>query len=191
MLIPTGTRHYSSLTGSMWRPVRCQFCGSESSYKLTRRGAGLASAPLFLDMPGAKKRAASKAESDLMRTLLNPRVVDAVPCPDCGKYQPRMIAKIRRGSWKPVTYAGLLMMVVALFTFFIALTYSHNPFTDRTFLIFVGLGVLFFFIQIAHAMTIDPNRDEAGGRRSAPSADVIRRSDYAKADREKIYVDGW
>jgi len=191
MLIPTGSRHYVSLTGSIWRAVRCEFCGSEFAYKMTRRGAGLASAPLFLDMPGAKKRATSKAESDLTRTLLNPRVVDPVPCPDCGKYQARMVARIRRSSWKPVTYAGLLMMVAALFTFFIALTYSHNPFTDRPFLIFIGVGALFFFIQIAHATTIDPNREEAGGRRPAPSRNVIRRSDYAQADHEKIFVEGW
>lgn len=157
MLVPVGLRHLTSMTGSIWRAVRCEFCACEFAYRLTRRGSGLATSPLFLDNQGASARSSARAKRDLVRNLENPRTVDPVPCPDCGRYQSLMVRKLRQDSWKALTIFGWLMLTTALFAFFISLTLQHNPLTDRVFLVALVLGFLCFGIRRTHASRLDPN----------------------------------
>jgi hypothetical protein len=73
--------------------VTCHWCGHPFSYRIVRSVAG---------------RDVARAEERLRRVLHTER--DAVPCPECGRFQPDMLPLLRESHKRPLLHAGLAVL---------------------------------------------------------------------------------
>jgi hypothetical protein len=114
LLIPTGSVHDAKLTGSVVKDVKCAFCHNQYFFVLTRTGEGRETAPLFIGQDDARRKATAKAHDRLAFALRFG--VDAVSCPNCGKYQPRMVEAARdlRMSVKKIMTITVVVLVLAM-----------------------------------------------------------------------------
>jgi hypothetical protein len=84
--------------------VRCEHCGAEYVYHLSRTGIGEAGFGLTGDQATANQRAAEAAFADLVTALETG--TEAVPCPECFKYQAHMAEAARKIQWGRVRGLG-------------------------------------------------------------------------------------
>jgi hypothetical protein len=87
--------------------VVCTRCGCEFFYKFTRIGKGSAQAPYGLGVDRATRKANEKAQKDLDRRLASE--AELVPCPKCNWVNDELVAGFRRGSYRRLGEAGVLI----------------------------------------------------------------------------------
>src|SRR5688500_11096831 len=95
---------YVTITHTVPRHVRCEHCGEEYVYELTRTGMGVSEWYTGEAEEVAGQRAADKAAEDLSRAISTE--AEAVPCPACRKYQDHMAAAARQLRWGWVKRLG-------------------------------------------------------------------------------------
>src|SRR5688572_20468934 len=93
MVLPS-MEYTATVSGSVPKFVRCEQCGFEYVYELTRRASGQGTSFLFLDNEGAESAAHAAAHQALVAKLED--AIDPVPCLGCGHYQADMVALLRR-----------------------------------------------------------------------------------------------
>ena len=170
-MIPTGMRYTSTVSGSVWKAVSCEFCRLDYAYKMTRKTTGTGRSVMFLDNAGAQQRARAAAISNLQRELEGQ--FDAVACPKCGRYQTQMFGKVR---WKQ---RGTLTTIVLVILIALSLlSVVAGPFG-------VGAGVLLglplIIIGEIRRRRFDPNEDADLRAGKALAENVVRRTDYEAA----------
>jgi hypothetical protein len=179
-------------TGSAGREVRCEQCGFEYFYVLSRKGWGQGFSPYFLNNQGARARARVQAEDTLARKLA--KGIDAVPCPRCGWYQATMVAKLKRLrlAWmKTVAWVTALPAVFCLFAA-VSETVSPGPAsTPRTTLLcslLAGLftaGTLLPLVRYFLVRDYEPNAEDVETRKANGQARAISREDYRRLQQEQ------
>ncbi|MBN9122508.1 MAG: hypothetical protein J0I06_25745 [Planctomycetes bacterium] len=93
-----------SVSRAVPRHVRCEHCGAEYVYHLSRVGIGEAGYGLTDSQEVVNQKAANAAFADLWREL--DTGAEAVPCPACFKYQAHMTAAARAVQWGWVRGVG-------------------------------------------------------------------------------------
>src|SRR5579871_6578709 len=112
-MIPTGRRYTSTITGWVWRPVRCEKCGCEFAYKLKIVAQGQGYSPLFLNNNGAKSAAADKARQNFDQKVKSD--ITAVNCPDCTHLQPNMVRWLKNKRRTLLLGPAVALAVVLFF----------------------------------------------------------------------------
>jgi hypothetical protein len=112
MVIPVGMDYTATVQGSAIKLVQCEQCQQEYLYQMTRSAFGESRSVLFLNMEGAKDRAANKAQ-ELLRQKLE-KTCDPVPCPACGWYQQNMVARARYLRYKWMSTLAIAMLPIGL-----------------------------------------------------------------------------
>jgi hypothetical protein len=92
--VPT-VLYYSSRT--VPRYVRCDHCGANFIYELTRTGCGEGPQIMVEGQITTSRDAVERSIADLERELATG--AEAVPCPRCFQYQQHMTAAARRVQW--------------------------------------------------------------------------------------------
>jgi hypothetical protein len=98
--------------GTVLKGVKCESCGTEYVYALTRVSKGVAHSPYFLDNKGAQRRAGAEAQRNLEKRLA--RECAAAPCPRCGWVQKHMFAVARGEQWGKHSQTGCSTFWVAV-----------------------------------------------------------------------------
>jgi hypothetical protein len=121
MGIPFAKDYTATVTGTVFKTVRCEKCQTEYAYPVTRTASDRGTGFLFLDDKGAMGRAEGGAKEALRRELDN--AIEAVPCPGCGWYQATMIpllqsrvcASLRSGGAWLLAQSGLFLFLLCCF----------------------------------------------------------------------------
>lgn len=167
--IPRWTFTHES-RGMVVRNVRCERCAHDYGYRITRMAKGSATSWLFLDNDGARATAWEEAEAGLARALEEGE--EAVPCPECGWYQQRMIPLARRKYGRAAKVAGVVLLAAGVATF-VALVVSsgewRNPGQWGLIEAVAGglafAGTCFLLARYAMAAGHDPNQGSVEERR--------------------------
>jgi hypothetical protein len=93
-----GIEYTARRVGSVAKAVRCERCGSDYSYTMTRKAKGIGHSPGALRNAAAQAEAAEIAEKKVAKKLA--REAEAVPCPDCGWVQTSMVIAVRRQAYR-------------------------------------------------------------------------------------------
>lgn len=106
--VPIGFHHSAKLSETVERSTRCEVCGFEYQYKLTRSVSGKSFQGLFGSRENAEHRARVRAQQRLKKALAIDR--EAVVCPGC-----RVLTPSLSGTWKRAVFmnVGGLILVVA------------------------------------------------------------------------------
>ena len=75
------------------KEVTCQHCQAEYLYVIERTAIGQATTLYHFNEEGARDRSQTRAQTNLQ---VIEKDFDLVPCPNCGSYQPQMVAFLRR-----------------------------------------------------------------------------------------------
>src|SRR5438309_799407 len=170
--IPTGMRYTATVSGSVWKPLTCEFCKLDFAYRITRKATGTGRSALFLDNDGARARAGSYAYANLQREL--EKSFEVVPCPKCGRYQAQMFSKLKWKKKGGLTIAGIIGVV---------LTATVAPAVPSPLLVFAigaALSVAALVIGELRRSRFDPNAD-CETRTGDRGENVVKRSDYEAA----------
>jgi hypothetical protein len=89
--------------------VKCEHCGCEFAYKLTRSAEGTGSDVLWLNEQGAVRKAQSNAQNSLQQKMSE---IDAIHCPDCGKYQKSMVSMLISNKRRTGSGIGCSLLLV-------------------------------------------------------------------------------
>lgn len=93
-----------AVTHAVPRHTLCEHCGAEFVYHLERTGVGEGGYGLSASQEAAHERAVQNAHVDLRREL--DTGAEAVPCPECLKYQSHMTEAARAEQWGHVRRFG-------------------------------------------------------------------------------------
>jgi hypothetical protein len=191
-MIYFGGRYSCSVAGSVWKEVCCAECQCEYLYLLSRTGSGSGSSPYYIDNDGAQRRAEQAAVKNLQRRL--ERDCDAVPCPDCGMYQPLMVRLLRRRRWGWAHIVGWIGIAAAVVVaWLVGQMTGVRPvpsFGKRLIsipsIVFLGAGVGLIALSWGGRMLYDPNADavERAGSRGPVSEGPYRRAEFEATMRE-------
>src|SRR5262249_25129654 len=105
-----------SATRTVARHVSCEHCETAFVYEMTRTGYGESRDERLEDMPAAHARATEAAFAALDEALATG--AEAVPCPNCLKYQRHMFAAARQVQWgwlRGLGSQGLVALPVVAF----------------------------------------------------------------------------
>lgn len=101
------TRRYSArVSGTAWKPLRCERCQTQFAYQVTREFTGQGVSPYMLDNAGAQERARAAAHKGLEHSLANAR--DDVPCPKCLAYNGDAVLRLKKAKYGWMFMLGLL-----------------------------------------------------------------------------------
>ena len=112
-----GNTYTATAAGSVLKLVHCEQCNHEFGYKMSRKAAGDAFSTLGLSNQRAADAAETQAGKRLQRKLA--KSCDPVPCPECGLYQPEMVARLRvvRFKWLDNPVFGLILSPIFMSIF--------------------------------------------------------------------------
>jgi hypothetical protein len=157
-----GTEYTSTIEVSVWKEHTCVACANKYRYLFRRTISGSGGS-------------AEKAEREARKTAVNSleHEADMQPCPECGLYQPDMIAAQRSGQhwlafWALPSMASLI--------FILAMCDLLNYATSGIVLAVSALGVLLWNVLIDRS---NPNADLAANRELA--AQRIEEGDLANS----------
>ena len=173
-----------SVSRSVPRHVRCEYCGAEYVYHLERTGVGEAGYGLTDSQEMVNVKAANAALADLAKEI--DTGVEAVPCPACFKYQAHMTDAARkiqwgwvRGlggqalGWLPILMVGAVLVAVVAF--------PDNTNTAITVALAVG-GVMVLAALVAALVfrfsPCEPNRWSESYRAQRAAALAWARADF-------------
>ena len=190
-LIPYALSYTAFSTGSVVKSVRCESCGEEYHYLMTRQVEGEGTSLFFLNNRGAKKRAKVRSRELLMEELESS--CDSVPCPSCGWYQMNMVVMLRQQRWSWMKTVGwltllpaavCLLMVFSVMSLYEATEGRGMVLTWLTRMaILVGVSLALFLGRCVGARLYKPNaadvvqRKELGQSLSLSKADFLKMKD--------------
>jgi hypothetical protein len=97
--------------GSITERVKCESCGAEYEYILTRQAQAQAISLYGLTDEAAASKAKNRAAAKLKQALA--RGTDPVPCPVCGHYQEHMLWAARRLKYRWLSWYPLIALLVS------------------------------------------------------------------------------
>ncbi len=154
------TRRYSArVSGSAWKPMRCERCQTQFAYQVTREFTGEGVSPYMLDNAGAQERARAAAHKGLAHSLANAK--DDVPCPRCLSYNADAALRLKKAKFSWMFVLGLLGLLGTL-TISPALVGGDIPVATAIAVAVAGFGVsIGLLVMRARGMSnFDPNSDE-------------------------------
>lgn len=157
IMIPAGSQIVAKVEAGVWKPVRCLHCGAEFVYRMTRTAKG--EAPIDLgDRAGLAAEWDARANAQI-RLL---RECDAVPCPDCGRYQEDMVRmlKFRRFRWS--LYPGLALLTGAALSYVAELPNRSEIIPNAVKLAWVVMPGIALLLLAAGAVLWQLQRPNAG-----------------------------
>ena len=105
------------VSGAAIREVDCEYCGNHFAYEITAEADGYGTVFYGMYERAARNRAQAAAERKLARLLAN--TVVPYPCPHCGRYQSKMIAKLARlhypTPWSILAARGLILASIGVY----------------------------------------------------------------------------
>jgi hypothetical protein len=149
--IPTGTRYVSTIRGGTWKFVTCGQCQKPYAYLLELEATGQGHNTLFLDAEGAARQAREQAIQNFEAQSRN-RVLP-VPCPQCGYYQPDMVAFLK--DKRSINALQVVGAVIVLLAFAPLASGAAYAWVGTAVLAALGVGVL--AAGYAVAFRFDPN----------------------------------
>lgn len=158
MLIPTGRKYTVTVTATTYKTVHCENCGCDFVYPMRRQAQGTGHSPLWLDNKGATSRAEQAAQENLAKKLATE--INAVPCPDCGRYQANMVARLKKSKWRWMVVAGWLAIILSLIAGWIIWLDDHQfiaAFTNTFWGVVLLAGVAMIVAAKLRQRTFDPN----------------------------------
>jgi len=181
MLIPTGRKYTVTVTATTYKTVHCQMCGCDFVYPMRRQAQGTGHSPLWLDNKGATGRAEQAAQENLAKKLATE--INAVPCPDCGRYQADMVTKLKKSKWRWMVVVGWLAIIVSLIAGWIIWLDDHQfiaAFMNTFWGVVLLAGVAMIVAAKLRQRTFDPNaaaRPPAAQNTNDPRF-ALRRRDF-------------
>lgn len=160
MLIPTGRKYTVTVTATTYKTVHCEKCGCDFVYPMRRQAQGTGHSPLWLDNKGATSRAEQAAQENLAKKLATE--INAVPCPDCGRYQANMVARLKKSTWRWMVVAGWLAIILSLIAGWIIWLDDHQfiaAFTNTFWGVVLLAGLAMIVAAKLRQRTFDPNAD--------------------------------
>jgi hypothetical protein len=131
MVVYFGKRVESERTGECVVDVRCDKCGCEYYYALTRIGSGSGTAAYGIGTAGAMRSALEQSKRDLRERLS--REAELVPCPTCNWINDELVEGYRLGRYRRF---GLVALSVSFFgtiaSLICAWFISSGPAADRS-----------------------------------------------------------
>lgn len=106
--VPIGRGYTAVVKGEIVKSETCERCGTKFVYLMKRSAKGQGTSPMWLNNAGAENRALRRAD-ELLQLKLE-KEIDLVPCPACGTYQKKMVARQRRRYM--LMLAGFLVVYV-------------------------------------------------------------------------------
>jgi hypothetical protein len=173
-----------SVSRSVPRHVRCEHCGAEYVYHLSRTGIGEAGYGLTDSQEMVNMKAANAAFADLAKEI--DTGCEAVPCPACFKYQAHMTEAARKVQWGWVRGIGgqalgwgPILMVGAVFGAVVAFPDDTNLAITIA-LAMVGVMVLAGLIAalVFRFSPCEPNRWSESYRAQRAGALAWTRADF-------------
>jgi hypothetical protein len=156
MFIYFGKRFDATQAGQRVVDIRCDQCGCEYFYHLTRVGTGAATAPYYLGMDSAERRAQKQAETDLQRRLA--QEADLVPCPKCNWINDDAVRKYRLGRCRQLNKLALWIAVVGCASALMcSWPISIGPPPDRAAVPYILVGGPLFFLALAGCVILFRN----------------------------------
>jgi hypothetical protein len=176
----------SRLQGKVAKEVACTGCGEHYVYILEREASGSGTSLYGLDNSGAQERALSSAAAKLDDYLRND--FEIVPCPNCGTYQPEMVASLKRSHkmWIWTLGAGLMLLagIVGLVTLFFMISGSLSGGTIAAAVVVVlGLtmtALCLFRVHRDFGEQYDPNAGDAEPRKEIGRSLAIMKKDMPR-----------
>lgn len=108
--VSVGNKYTTTLAGTATKHVTCFYCGCQFVYQMKREASGESTSWLWLNNNGASYRSTEIANNNLNSKLQ--REIDAISCPDCGKYQDEMVSKLKRKAWSEVLRVAISFGVI-------------------------------------------------------------------------------
>jgi hypothetical protein len=144
------------------REVTCANCGTEYAYALSRTESGTGTSPYGLDDDGAKHRALKTASSKLDNSL--DCAFELVPCPQCGDYQPEMVAFLKNSYRKWLYIPAALLFLVAVAALVRAVMLRGNGVLISIAIVCIAAGIYFVKWRWREAASHDPNQGDSTTR---------------------------
>lgn len=98
----------ATVTGTTIKDVRCESCGFEYVYQLSRTAQGRSTSFLVPDHATIEARARANLRQELKNSC------DPVPCGVCGWYQRAMVQRARQLKYRRLLVAGGLLCFLAI-----------------------------------------------------------------------------
>src|SRR5438309_2332693 len=115
IVVPTGRRYTSTITGWVWRPIRCEQCGCEFAYRLQIVARGQGHSPLYLNNQGAQQTAQNRARANFEQKAK--KDIAAVNCPQCNHLQSNMVNLLKKRRWRLVIGIAVALVIALYFAF--------------------------------------------------------------------------
>ena len=124
-------------TGSVMKQVRCERCGYQYSYEMTRTAIGSYSGFALTRQEADEKAAANAAQR--LKTMLETEC-DVVPCPSCGALTRQM--KKFKAAFAPMCFGGLAFGALVM-----GGVYLYGKWSGRWFVVLGLLGLGMFLLS--------------------------------------------
>ena len=142
------------LSGTTIKEIACAKCRTTYAIAVKRTVEGYGTSLYNADDEGAMKRANENAQAKLTNSLEN--ALDLAPCPNCGAYQPAMVAFLKNAHLKWLYLPASVFLGAGVFAGFLMYVQSSSVMMFiAAALILVGVGLIVFRLQAAAAL--DPN----------------------------------
>lgn len=170
VLVPLSVSTYTAtITGKGWKGCRCEACGQEFVYHVTRVGQSTGLAPYGIGAESAREGAARAAHKRAAAALAH--AVNAVACPACGWFQQSMVSakRFKHVAWALGVTIPISLAILALSTNWPA-GGSRLPFIAASVLVVaIGLSIVVWSLFV-----FDLNRGHPGKGKTHPG--VARKS---------------
>jgi hypothetical protein len=165
------------LSGTTIKEIVCAKCRTTYAFSVKRTAQGYGTSLYNADDEGAMKRANENAQANLRQSLEN--AVELVPCPNCGAYQPAMVAFLKNVHLKWLYLPAAIFFVAGVVTGFLAYVQSSSVMEfSAAALILVGVGVIVF--RLRAASTLDPNASDPKERIALGQSLVLFKKDVTQ-----------
>jgi hypothetical protein len=149
------------VSGTTIKEIICAKCRTKYAFAVNRTAQGYGTSLYNADDQGAKKRANENAQANLKNSLEN--ALELVPCPNCGDYQPDMVAFLRNAHLKWLYLPAAVFLVAGALAGVLTFAQSSSIMMYcAAALILVAAGLVVF--RLRAASTIDPNAGDPKGR---------------------------
>jgi hypothetical protein len=166
-----------TLSGTSIKEIVCAKCRTTYAFAVKRTVEGYGTSLYNADDEGAMKRANESAQAKLGHALEN--AVELAPCPNCGAYQPPMVAFLRNVHLKWLYLPAAVLIVAGVVVGFLPYAQSNSVMMFLTAaLVLVGVGLIVF--RLRAAATFDPNAGDPKERIALGQRLVVFKKDAAQ-----------
>lgn len=177
-----------AVTRTVPRHVRCEHCGAEYVYELTRTATGEAGWGLESNEDVVKGWAVDAAFKNVAAAVDS--AADAVPCPACLKYQSHMLPAARRLRWgwagrlAENSVAALPILAVVVVVACVAAGAGTLAYTIVAAIAAVLLATAGVFYWLPRFGPVEPNGWPEAFRAAHAKESAVTREDFAKLVRD-------